>query len=50
MLSSKLRDIANKVFQLGEEYPEEKLVRKAVRSPQMRFSAKVEAKDVTKLP
>lgn len=52
MFSGKLIDIANKAFQLGEEYPEEKLVPKALRSLPTRFHEKVatieEVKDVTK--
>lgn len=36
IFSSKLRDIANKTFQLGEQYPTEKLVRKTLRSLPMR--------------
>lgn len=53
MSNSKLRDIANKAFQLGEKYSEEKHVRKILRSLPMRFSAKIAAiektKDVTKM-
>lgn len=43
MFSSKPRDTANKAFQLGETYLEEKLVRKTLRSLTMRFGAKVAA-------
>lgn len=50
---SKLRHIANKVFQLGEIYYEEKLVRKTPRSLPMRFSVEIaaieEAKDDAKM-
>lgn len=53
MFSSKMRDIANKAFQLVKQYLEEKLVRKNLRSLPTRFCKKVaaikEAKDVTML-
>lgn len=38
-----MKDITNKAFQLGEEYPERKLVHKVMRSFPTRFSAKVAA-------
>ena len=48
--NSKLCDIANEAFTLGEKYSEEKLVRKTLRSLPKRFAYKVtaieEAKDV----
>lgn len=48
--NSKLFDIANEAFALGEKIPEEKLVRKTLRSIPRRFAYKViaieEAKDV----
>ena len=48
--NSKLCDITNKAFALGEKISEEKLVRKALRSLSKRFSYKVtaieEAKDI----
>lgn len=50
MFSSKLRDIANEVFQLGEIYSKEKSVRKTLRSLLTRFGTNVdaieEAKDI----
>lgn len=53
MFSRKLRDIANKAFQLGETYSKEKPVRKTLRSLPMSFGAKaavvVEAKDIAKM-
>lgn len=51
--SGKLLDIANKAFQVGEEYPEVKLVPKALRSLPTRFPAKIagmeEVNNITKL-
>ena len=41
--NSKLFDIANEAFALGEKIPEEKLVRKALRSLPRRFPYKVTA-------
>ena len=51
--NSKLCDIANEAFTLGEKILEEKLVRKALRSLPQRFAYKVtaieEAKDIQEM-
>ena len=47
---TKLKDIVNSAFNLGETIPEPKIVRKVLRSPLERFHAKIttieESKDI----
>ena len=51
---AKLRDIVNSVFNLGEQIPEPKIVRKELRSLPERFHAKIttieESKDIDTIP
>ena len=51
---TKLKDIVNSVFNLGETIPEPKIVRKVLRSRPERFHAKImaieESKDIDKIP
>ena len=51
---SKLKDIVNSTFNLGETIPEPKIVRKVLRSLSERFHAKItaieESKDIEKVP
>ena len=51
---AKLRDIVNSVFNLGEQIPECKIVRKELRSLPERFHAKIttieESKDIDTIP
>ena len=51
---TKLKDIVNSVFNLGETIPEPKIVRKVLRSLPERFHAKItvieESKDIDKIP
>ena len=52
--NTKLKDIVNLAFNLGETIPEPKIVRKVLRSLPERFHAKItaieESKDVNKIP
>ena len=51
---TKLKDIVNSAFNLGETIPEPKFVRKVLRSLPERFHAKItaieESKDIDKIP
>ena len=51
---SKLKDIVNSTFNLGETIPEPKIVRKVLRSLPERFHVKIiaieESKDIDKIP
>ena len=51
---TKLKDIVNLAFNLGEQNPEPKIVRKVLRSLPERFHAKItaieESKDIDKIP
>ena len=51
---AKLKDIVNSVFNLGEQIPKPKIVRKVPRSLPERFHAKIttieESKDIDKIP
>ena len=51
---TKLKDIVNLAFNLGETIPEPKVVRKVLRSPSKRFHAKItaieELKDIDSIP
>ena len=51
---AKLKDIVNSAFNLGETFPEPKIVRKVLRSLPERFHAKItvieESKDINKIP
>ena len=51
---TKLKDIVNSAFNLGETIPEPKVVRKVLRSLPWRFHAKItaieESKDIDKIP
>ena len=51
---TKLKDIMNSVFNLGEIIPKPKIVRKVLRSLPKRFHAKImvieESKDIDKIP
>ena len=51
---AKLNDIVNSAFNLGENIPEPKIVRKVLRSLPERFHAKItpikESKDIAKIP
>ena len=45
---TKLNDIVNSVFNLGENIPEPKIVRKVLRSPPKKFHAKITAIEESK--
>ena len=51
---AKLKDIVNSAFNLGETFPDPKIVRKLLRSLPERFHAKIttieESKDIDKIP
>ena len=51
---AKLKDIVNSAFNLGEQIPKPKIVRKILKSPPERFHAKIttieESKDLDSIP